>query len=285
MNNAIALCCIAAALMLTAPPTHQRILAGNSALHPAGTSASTRATTSASVQSRSRLSLARGLIMFGAVFASVLVFLTIGQLTAAIAALIAAATVAHTAHDMASQRASKREEATVAAFLGVVSADLRAGANLPHALMRGADSLDAQAPADLRERLRTASVIATQGASVAQWLAHGGGTLGKIGLLCEVGERYGIPLAQLFEQSQARIDASRRHRAATAASLQGPQATALVLSCLPLAGIAMGTAMGARVIPFLFSGALGGLLLVAGIALTCAGFVWSRHLISSAAGA
>ena len=80
-----------------------------------------------------------------------------------------------------------------------------------------------------------------------------------------------------------RLDASRRHQQSTAASLQGPQATATVLACLPIAGIAMGGAMGANSLGFLLGGGLGGILLVVGVALACGGFAWSRVIIRKAA--
>ena len=79
------------------------------------------------------------------------------------------------------------------------------------------------------------------------------------------------------------MDALRRHHQSTAAGLQGPQATATVLVCLPIAGIAMGGAMGANSLGFLLGGGLGGILLVIGVGLACGGFAWSRVIIRKAA--
>src|SRR5699024_5165621 len=94
--------------------------------------------------------------------------------------------------------------------------------------------------------------------------------------------KHGIPLSDVFEQAHNHIEARKRHRAATKASLQGPQATAIVLTLLPLAGIFMGTIMGANPVGFLLGGGIGGVLLVIGVALACAGFSWSRTRVANA---
>ena len=107
--------------------------------------------------------------------------------------------------------------------------------------------------------------------------------LHRLGHLLELSTYHGIAVASLLDQAQSRLDASRRHQQSTAASLQGPQATATVLACLPIAGIAMGGAMGANSLGFLLGGGLGGMLLVVGVALACGGFAWSRVIIRKAA--
>lgn len=79
-----------------------------------------------------------------------------------------------------------------------------------------------------------------------------------------------------------RIDARDRHRAATAAQLQGAQATAVILALLPVAGIAMGTVMGADPIGFLTGGGIGGVLLVIGVGLVAAGFAMTQKILEGA---
>ncbi len=82
----------------------------------------------------------------------------------------------------------------------------------------------------------------------------------RLGHVIRMSTAHGVALANLIEQAQAQLDAARRHAKSTESSLQGPQATALILACLPLAGIAMGGAMGADSLSFLLGGGLGGLL-------------------------
>ena len=56
----------------------------------------------------------------------------------------------------------------------------------------------------------------------------------------------------------------------------------MVLALLPIAGVLMGTAMGAKPLAFLTGGGLGGVLLVVGTALVCAGVAVSRRIIEGA---
>lgn len=157
---------------------------------------------------------------------------------------------------------------------------------MPQAVAGAVDQLDTHAPPELREVLRTTTGHIRHGGSGARVLLDAAPALpelGDVGALWSLADRHGIPLAPLMEQAQARLDARARHRAATAASLQGPQATAVVLTLLPVAGVGMGTAMGADPLGFLFGGGLGGILLVVGTGLAGAGFLWSRRIITGAA--
>lgn len=104
----------------------------------------------------------------------------------------------------------------------------------------------------------------------------------RLGHVIRLSSLHGVALAGLVEQAQSQLDAARRHAQSTESSLQGPQATALILACLPLAGIAMGGAMGADSLGLLLGGGLGGLLLVIGVGLACGGFAWSRYILRSA---
>ena len=51
-----------------------------------------------------------------------------------------------------------------------------------------------------------------------------------------------------------------------------------MLAGLPLLGIALGQATGARPIQVLLGGGLGGMLLVIGTALVAAGMVWTERI-------
>ncbi|MDV2426750.1 MULTISPECIES: type II secretion protein F [Corynebacterium] len=227
-------------------------------------------------------------VILGAVFCGSLVFYSVGRISIAIAAAIIAWCVSWYVKDLVAARAERRGREGLAAYLGVVTADLRAGATLAGALARGVESLPATTPCEVSAALESTATLAARGAPPHMALidAQGGKALPelhRLGHLLELSTYHGIAVASLLDQAQSRLDASRRHQQSTSASLQGPQATATVLACLPIAGIAMGGAMGANSLGFLLGGGLGGILLVVGVALACGGFAWSRVIIRKAA--
>lgn len=213
-------------------------------------------------------------------------FLVLGRLSVAVAALVAAGTAGWYVRGIRARRRTHRRETVVAAFLGHLAGELRAGRDMPRAVEQATTNLPVDSPPELARLLDRVAAHARRGASGARLLADGSGAvpeLAGLGQLWSLAERHGLPLAPLVEQAQLRIDTRLRHRTATSATLQGPQATAVILTLLPAAGIAMGTAMGADPAGFLLGGGAGGLLLVTGTALASAGFVWSRHIIGRAA--
>ena len=224
-------------------------------------------------------------MVMATVFSTVFLFIAIGRLTVVLAVIIIVGTVAHSFNHARKKKLSVQVEDAIARLLGNMTADLRAGASFPAALKHGANDLAANSTAsvEVKAAITTAAVIAHRGGSVSTVLAASHPQLKNLGSLCTLSEKHGIPLSDVFEQAHNHIEARKRHRAATKASLLGPQATAIVLTLLPLAGILMGTIMGANPIGFLLGGGIGGLLLVIGVGLACAGFSWSRILITNAA--
>ena len=69
--------------------------------------------------------------------------------------------------------------------------------------------------------------------------------------------------------------ARNRFRDRTEASLAGARATGTVLAGLPVLGVLLGQAMGASPIDVLLGGGVGGILLVLGSGLGCAGLLWT----------
>lgn len=180
------------------------------------------------------------------------------------------------------RRARVREAGEdTANLVGSLVSDLRAGAT-PHEAMKHA-AMDS--PERLRELCTVAAHRSSAGVSPAVVLIDAPepyGDLRDVGKLWSVADSRGIALAGLLEHMQHRIDTRLRHARATQAALQGPQATAVILSSLPLAGIGMGIAMGADPVGFLTGTPLGGMLLAVGTALGCAGFLWVDRIVDSA---
>lgn len=213
--------------------------------------------------------------------AAAVLFLLAGRGTVMIAALVALATAAFLIEDARSSRRARNIENATTTILGLVVADLRAGALLGPSFARAAGALPDSAPKELARCFSTAAHHISRGGEGHVVLA----TVPELSALSRIwalADTYGLPAAPLLEQARARLTARARHRSATTASLQGPQATAVILSALPLAGIALGSGMGSNPLGFLLSGGLGGVLLLTGVALICGGLLISRALIARA---
>ena len=212
------------------------------------------------------------------------VVLATDRMLVVLAVCVAGATAAHTV--VRARRAKSdtaRLEAT-AAYLGHLVAALRAGSTVADACARAVDQLPDTAPAELSRDLTRAAAHARRGGNGATVLADSHlDELRDVASLWMLSSRLGIPMAELLDSARSRIDNDLRHRQATSAALAGPRATAIVLSVLPVAGILMGQAMGARPLALLTGGGLGSLLLLGGTALVCAGFYTSQFIIGRAA--
>lgn len=234
------------------------------------------------LHSRTRL---RSLLPF-ALAAGATILLLPGSLSIATTTVLIAGTAGWTVHDMRTRRRAHHRETVTAGFLGHLAGELRAGGAVSTAVEHATANLPEDTPPELYGILQQVCGHLRRGGPGAHVLSDNATTtpeLAGLGTLWSLAEQHGLPLAPLVEQAQLRIDTRLRHRTATAATLQGPQATAVILSLLPLAGIAMGTAMGADPLALLLGGGLGGLLLVTGTGLAATGFVWSRHIIRRAA--
>lgn len=213
-------------------------------------------------------------------------FLVLGRLSVTVAVLLIAGTAGWAIHGLRTRRRTHRRETVTATFLGHLTGELRAGSAMPGAVEHATANLPEDTPPELGRTLNRVCGHVRRGVSGARILMENSREvpeLAGLGTLWSLADRHGLPLAPLVEQAQLRIDTRLRHRAATSATLQGPQATAVILTLLPFAGIAMGTTMGADPVGFLLGGGLGGILLVFGTGLASTGFVWSRHIIGRAA--
>jgi tight adherence protein B len=85
-------------------------------------------------------------------------------------------------------------------------------------------------------------------------------------------------MADLVQSVREDLVARRRFAERTRAALAGARATATVLAGLPVLGVLLGEAMGARPVAVLLGGGLGGILLVVGVTLVVAGLAWTRRI-------
>ncbi len=222
----------------------------------------------------------------------------IGALLAGPGGSLAAAMVTGTATARWRAGRDRRAGATAATglsdALGVLVAELRAGAHPGDAVRAAADthanaapSSSTDMPTDVVRALSAAAAAAALGGDVPAVLRGAGPAplrswLGRLADAWSLADRYGIPLADLLEAVRSDTEHRVRFAAEVQARLAGPRATASVLAGLPLLGLGLGHAMGAAPLRVLCATPVGQVLLVIGTALACAGVQWSARLMSGA---
>lgn len=202
-----------------------------------------------------------------------------GRAGLVIAASMAAATTVYLAQARRAARVDARSKQACAVLLGHVATSVQAGSSLAEALARAAGQLPVGTPAQV---VRDAALLAHQARSgTAAPLDTP--ALQRVATLWSVSAARGVPVAKLVSAARDELDHAARHRAATHAALAGPRTTAAVLAALPLAGMCMGAAMGARPIAFLTGGGVGGVLLIVGTSLVSGGVLSAHVIIQGAA--
>ncbi|MBV8539098.1 MAG: type II secretion system F family protein [Pseudonocardiales bacterium] len=222
----------------------------------------------------------------------------IGALLAGPGGSLAAAMVTGTA--TARWRAGRDRRATATAAtglsdaLGVLVAELRAGAHPGDAVRAAADThadspteVSPNVPTDVFRALSAAAAAAALGGDVPAVLRSAGPAslrswLGRLADAWSLADHYGIPLADLCEAVRSDTEHRVRFAAEVQARLAGPRATASVLAGLPLLGLALGHALGAAPLHVLCETPVGQVLLVIGTAAVCVGVQWSARLVSGA---
>jgi tight adherence protein B len=103
-----------------------------------------------------------------------------------------------------------------------------------------------------------------------------------VGIAWQLGEDTGAALAGVLGRVAADLGAADEQGRTVAVALAGPRASAALLTGLPLVGIAMGTAMGARPIAFLTTTQAGRLVCCVGVLLDVAGVLWMGRILRRA---
>ena len=160
-----------------------------------------------------------------------------------------------------------------------IGAELAAGRPPAAALANAAGVVDAE--------LRVALESARHGGDVAAELDRLAELPGAAGLRLLAGcWRIGAERGGMFGGVIADLACALRdeqaHRAEVTAQLAGPRATARLLAMLPLLGLMMGAALGARPLSFLFGSLPGLTCLLIGVGLDVLGLWWTRRLAAGA---
>ena len=212
--------------------------------------------------------------------------LLLGGPHVALAMVMVARTVMSLAAQSARRASTEEGTASAARVAETLAADLRAGATPVAALTAAA----AEAGEPLAGALGEAASRARLGGSVAGSLDRAvddGPAMVELRRLADawrVAETHGLRLADVIDHGRGDIVARRAHRSRTAAALSGPRVTMFILMALPVFGVVMGQLLGARPLQFLADGGIGGVVLVVGVGLTCAGALWGTRILATAEG-
>ncbi|MEV6829067.1 type II secretion system protein [Amycolatopsis sp. NPDC051102] len=161
--------------------------------------------------------------------------------------------------------------AHTATALRTMVAELRSGAHPITAAEAAADAVPPIA-ADL-QALATAARLDTELSTPA---------FPQLAAAWKLGNRHGLPMADVLDATRRDAEAALTFARRARAKLAGPQASAAVLTALPLLCVLLGQAMGAAPLPVLAGTTPGQLLLVAGSTLLWAGTAWCRALTGRA---
>lgn len=203
----------------------------------------------------------------------------IGPVGAVSAALLFAAGWHH-------RRISVRAKAETAAAhamaeaIGVLVAELRAGAPTELA----AECAAADSTGEAAAAMRTLAGTARLGGDLPM---RGPGAPDPdrqaLAKAWSLSRRHGLPLADLLDAVRRDILATARFVTRVGASMSGPRASAAVLAALPGLGLLLGEAMGAGPVHVLTGTGIGQLMLVTGSVLILTGVAWSARLTNPGA--
>lgn len=206
--------------------------------------------------------------------------LVAGPVAAALAG-VSSALLGRRFHSVRAAAAAAAARSAEVEALAALAAELRSGRQPGEALA----SVQAPAGTGVQTALRAAHSAAALGGDVATALqrdAPAGGLLERLAAAWQVSEVTGASLAAVVE----RVDVEARGEAAARLKAQvemaGARATGGLLAGLPLLGVALGQAMGARPLHVLLHTPLGALCAGSGLALEIAGLAWVSRLAASA---
>ncbi|MQY24458.1 type II secretion system F family protein [Nocardia aurantia] len=213
--------------------------------------------------------------LFRAVIVVVAVTAALVGIGVLIAVCLVAATVGYRIRRARGVREHDRECRALAEGLEAVIGELRVGAHPSVAVATAAADLTGTAG----RALTVGAARGRLGGSVADGLCSPGTVLQaelfRIAMAWRLAEQHGLALVELLAAARADLSGRMRFRESAIAGLAGAHATALVLSGLPLLGVALGELMGAHPVGLLLGSGPGTVLLPLGIALACAGVWWT----------
>ena len=195
------------------------------------------------------------------------------------------ATIAAVIHSRLRDRAAARRRRELLLAIRMLVGELEAGAGQSSALAAAAEAAPAGATAAHAEIFAAAARASASGRAAHATLAEGGPEYLPVAHAWSLAEAAGVPLAAALTSVAGDLAARDAQAREVVVALAGARSSALLVGSLPLLGIALGAAMGARPMSFLLDSAAGRLVCCAGLLLDAAGIAWTQRIIRGASGA
>lgn len=214
--------------------------------------------------------------LVGGVLVPTAVWVVLGRPAAVVTGclVLLAGTVALVVAEHRRRRVSGSTRAEVARACAVLAGELRIGKVPGEALLTAAEDCPLLLPAAAVHR-GGGDVVPLLRVLAGQPGADG---LGPVADAWQVATRTGAPLTRSLDRVSTALKAGRAVHRVVDAELAAPRATGRMLAVLPLAGLALGLAIGGDPLGFLVGTAQGQVCLLAGVLLACAGVLWSERL-------
>ncbi|MET9325276.1 type II secretion system F family protein [Tsukamurella sp. NPDC003166] len=201
---------------------------------------------------------------------------------------LAAALAAGTARELWARTRARNESAArlsaVLAGVDAMVAELSVGAHPAAACATaGRDADDPHVRSVFAEMAGRAELGGDVAAGLRRHAAESA-AWARIAAAWETGTRHGIGMGELLASVREDLRSRERYLGRAHSALAGARATAQVLAALPVLGVLMGQLIDADPVGTLLGTGAGGVLLVVGTCLTCAGLLWSRSIADGAAG-
>lgn len=238
------------------------------------------------VDSRPSRVASRRVWMIAGSVGSALAVALVAPMAATVAGVVVAATLAGRRRRFRARTRRSREAVVLQAALGVLVGELRVGA---HPVM-AFEAAAAEASGGVADSLRAVAARARLGADVAAGLRSVAehsvltGYWERLAVCWHLAQTQGLAIVALVLAAQRDIVERERFASRVAAGMAGARATAAILAGLPILGVGLGQLIGAEPLRFLFSGGVGGLLLLSGVSLACAGLWWSDRITERVVG-
>jgi tight adherence protein B len=202
----------------------------------------------------------------------------VGGLTLGLACAVFTLTLTGLAFSAVGRRREAQRGRVLLAAVRLMVAELEAGSP-PHAALRAAAAL----VPEHATALVAAAGAAGSGGDIAAALRSGGAAkLEPLAHAWRVGTLAGAPMAEVLGRVAADLADHADQRRVVAVALAGARSSSGLLAVLPVVGVALGSALGARPVQFLLGTRGGRSLLLVGVALDAAGVLWTHRLMRRA---